>query len=125
MARQSPTAFSYPLQIITNPDICPTSTWMRGLDPAHCSEDEDIGALPVLAMFRTLSRNRLEDMGIPAVPVATSEFMTASRVQAAHLGRPGYEAVFVAHPIQDQTAEEIRARADAVADELVTRLTQA
>jgi alkanesulfonate monooxygenase SsuD/methylene tetrahydromethanopterin reductase-like flavin-dependent oxidoreductase (luciferase family) len=66
---------------------------------------------------------RIEELGIPAVPVATGEFRTAARVQASRLGRQDLEAVFVPHPIQDQTREEIEARADAVIQELVTRLT--
>ena len=61
-------------------------------------------------------------MGIPAVPVATEEFRTAARVQASRLGRMELDAVYVPHPIQDQTREEIEARADVV-DEIVRRLT--
>jgi hypothetical protein len=68
---------------------------------------------------------RLESMGIPAVPIATHEFITAARAQAAALGRPEFDAVYVPHPIQDQTKPEIEARADAVADEIVARLTGA
>ena len=66
---------------------------------------------------------RVEELGIPAVPVATEEFRTAARVQASRLGRPDLEAVYVPHPIQDQTREEIEARADAVVAEIVGRLT--
>jgi alkanesulfonate monooxygenase SsuD/methylene tetrahydromethanopterin reductase-like flavin-dependent oxidoreductase (luciferase family) len=66
---------------------------------------------------------RIEDLGIPAVPVATEEFRTAARVQASRLGRSDLDAVFVPHPIQDQTREEVEARADAVIAELVGRLT--
>lgn len=62
-------------------------------------------------------------MGIPAVAVATHEFMTAARAQAAALGRPDFDAVYVPHPIQDQTREEIEARADAAAAEIIARLT--
>lgn len=58
------------------------------------------------------------------MPVATHEFMTAARAQAAALGRPEFEAVYVPHPIQDQTPAEIEAKADAVVEELVRRLTQ-
>ena len=65
---------------------------------------------------------KLESLGIPAVPVATHEFMTAARAQAAALGRPGFDAVYVQHPIQDQTKEEIEAKADLAMDELVARL---
>jgi alkanesulfonate monooxygenase SsuD/methylene tetrahydromethanopterin reductase-like flavin-dependent oxidoreductase (luciferase family) len=62
-------------------------------------------------------------MGIASVPVATHEFMTAARAQAAALGRPEFDAVYVPHPIQDQTPAEIEAKADAVVEELVRRLT--
>jgi hypothetical protein len=55
--------------------------------------------------------------------VATAEFRDAARVQASRLGRPDLEAVFVPHPIQDQTKSEIESRADAVIDEIVRRLT--
>ncbi|HEY6350933.1 MAG TPA: hypothetical protein VI636_16140 [Candidatus Angelobacter sp.] len=67
---------------------------------------------------------RLENLGIPAVAVATTEFITAARVQAGALGRPGFDAVYVPHPIQDQTPEQIAARADAVAEEIFRRLTR-
>jgi len=67
--------------------------------------------------------SRIEQLGIPAVPVATEEFRAAARVQASRLGRSDLEAVFVPHPIQDQSAGEIEARADAVIDEIVARLT--
>ena len=57
------------------------------------------------------------------MPLATEEFRTAARVQASRLGRPDLEAVFVPHPIQDQTRAEIEARADAVIEQVVARLT--
>lgn len=62
-------------------------------------------------------------MGVPAVAVATGEFMLPARAQAAALGRPDFDAVYVPHPIQDQTPEEIQARADAVFEEIAARLT--
>jgi alkanesulfonate monooxygenase SsuD/methylene tetrahydromethanopterin reductase-like flavin-dependent oxidoreductase (luciferase family) len=65
---------------------------------------------------------KLEAMGIAAVPVATHEFMAAARAQAAALGRAEFDAVYVRHPIQDQTKAEIEARADLVIDELIARL---
>jgi alkanesulfonate monooxygenase SsuD/methylene tetrahydromethanopterin reductase-like flavin-dependent oxidoreductase (luciferase family) len=67
---------------------------------------------------------RIEELGIPSVPVATEEFRDAARVQAARLGRSDLEAVYVAHPIQDQTRAEIEARADAVIGEIVAKLTR-
>ena len=57
------------------------------------------------------------------MPVATHEFMTAARAQAAALGRPEFDAVYVPHPIQDQTRAEIEAKADAVFEEVIARLT--
>jgi hypothetical protein len=55
--------------------------------------------------------------------VATHEFMVAARAQASALGRAGFDAVYVQHPIQDQTREEIEAKAEAVLEEIVSRLT--
>jgi alkanesulfonate monooxygenase SsuD/methylene tetrahydromethanopterin reductase-like flavin-dependent oxidoreductase (luciferase family) len=65
---------------------------------------------------------KLESLGIPAVPVATNEFMTAARAQASALGRSDLDAVYVAHPIQDQTKEEIEGKAELALDEIVRRL---
>ena len=64
----------------------------------------------------------LESIGIPTVAVATQEFSTAARAQAAALGRADFDAVYVRHPIQDQTPEEIAARADLALDEIVGRI---
>ena len=55
--------------------------------------------------------------------MATTEFMTPARAQAAALGRPDFDAVYVAHPIQDQMRAEIEVRADAACEEIVARLT--
>jgi hypothetical protein len=66
---------------------------------------------------------KLETLGIAAVPVATHEFMTAARAQAGALGRADLDAVYVEHPIQDQTPQEIAAKAEAVISEIVGRLT--
>jgi hypothetical protein len=67
---------------------------------------------------------KLENLGVPAVPVVTGEFRTAARAQAAALNRPDFDAVYVPHPIQDQTKQEIEARADAALLEVVGRLAQ-
>ncbi len=66
---------------------------------------------------------RLENLGISAVPVATTEFMAPARIQAGALGRAGFDAVYVPHPIQDQTPQQIAARADDAVEEIVRRLT--
>jgi hypothetical protein len=64
----------------------------------------------------------LEARGIPSVFVASSEFHDAAQVQAQGLGFDPV-GVFVPHPIQDRTDEEIRALADAAVDEIVRALT--
>jgi hypothetical protein len=48
--------------------------------------------------------------------------MTAARAQAAALGRPDFDAVYVPHPIQDQTKAEIETKADAIIEEVIARL---
>jgi hypothetical protein len=64
----------------------------------------------------------LESRGVPGVFVASTEFIEAAEAQGAALGlRPA--AVFVAHPIQDRTDDEMRALADAAADEILAALT--
>jgi hypothetical protein len=65
----------------------------------------------------------LENRGVAAVPVATTEFRNAARAQASMLGRADFDAVYVTHPIQDQTPMEIAARAEAAIGELAARLT--
>jgi hypothetical protein len=66
---------------------------------------------------------QLERFGVPSVAIATHEFINAARAQAAALGRPEFDAIYVRHPIQDQTKTEVEARADEVIDEIVARLT--
>lgn len=60
---------------------------------------------------------------MPTVAVATHEFMTAARAQASALGRPDFDALYVEHPIQDQTKPEIEAKGEAALAEIVARLT--
>jgi hypothetical protein len=67
---------------------------------------------------------RLENWGIPAVPVATHEFTLPARAQAAALGRPDFDAVYVPHPIQDQTAAEIEAKAAGALGEIIAHLVR-
>ena len=61
----------------------------------------------------------LESRGVPGVFVASTEFIEAADAQAAALGRRDPARVFVAHPIQDRTDDEMRALADAAVDELL------
>jgi hypothetical protein len=64
----------------------------------------------------------LESRGVPAVFVASSEFVDAASNQAAALGFASVARVFVAHPIQDRTDDEMRALADAAVDEIIDRI---
>ena len=49
---------------------------------------------------------------MPGVFVASTEFVDAAAAQAVALGCPEVRRVFVAHPVQDRTDEEVRALAD-------------
>lgn len=65
----------------------------------------------------------LEARGAVAVGVATSEFVDAAAAQNRALG---YDPalVFVAHPIQDRTRDELRALADAALAPILESLVQ-
>ena len=64
-----------------------------------------------------------ERRGIPAVFVASGEFVTAAESQSQSLGFPTVARVFTPHPIQDRTDDEMSAYADAVFDEIVAAVT--
>ena len=53
----------------------------------------------------------LEARGIPTVGVATTEFIQGAEAQAKALGTDP-ALVFIPHPVQDRTDDELRARAD-------------
>ena len=63
-----------------------------------------------------------EIQGIPAVFIASNEFTDAAAVQATALGLPQVRRIFVPHPIQDATDDEMRAKADAIIDEVIAAL---
>ena len=64
----------------------------------------------------------LERRGLPSMFVASAEFVQAADVQATSLGLPALARVFVPHPIQDRTDDEMRAYADAAFEEIVATL---
>ena len=64
----------------------------------------------------------LEGRGRPGVFVASAEFEAAADAQEKALGFPAAR-VFVAHPIQDRTDDEMIAYADAAIDEIVATIT--
>jgi hypothetical protein len=66
----------------------------------------------------------LEGRGLPGVFIASTEFVDAALAQASALGFDAAR-VFVAHPIQDRTDEEMAALADAAVDEILKAITAA
>ena len=66
----------------------------------------------------------LERRGIPGVLVASEPFVHAAQIQALALGLP-VSRVFVAHPIQDRTDDEMRSLADEAIEALTRALTRA
>jgi hypothetical protein len=65
-----------------------------------------------------------EIQGKPAVSIASSEFWDAAETQAKALGMNDARRIFVPHPIQDATDDEMRAKADGVIDAVIAALTQ-
>lgn len=63
-----------------------------------------------------------EIQGKPAVFIASSAFLDAAEKQAAALGLPEVRRIFVPHPIQDATDEEMRQKADAIVDQVIEAL---
>jgi hypothetical protein len=63
----------------------------------------------------------LEARGIPAMVVATTEFIEAAEAQAKALGTDP-ACVFIPHPVQDRTDAELRAMADTHFDAIVGML---
>ena len=65
----------------------------------------------------------LERRGLPGVFIASTEFVEAAAAQAEALG-VAPAVVFVPHPIQDRTDDEVRALADAALNEIVAAVTR-
>ena len=66
----------------------------------------------------------LEMRGVPGVVVASSEFIEAAESQASALGVAA-RRVFVPHPIQDRTDDEMRTLADQALDQILEALRKA
>ena len=64
----------------------------------------------------------LETLGVPSVGIATTEFVDAAEVQSKYLG---YDTavVFVPHPIQDRTHEELRGLAEKAFEEIIGKVS--
>ena len=54
--------------------------------------------------------------------IASSEFVDAADAQATALGLPDVRRIFVPHPIQDATDDEMRAKADAIVGQVIDAL---
>ncbi len=63
----------------------------------------------------------LEGRGIPGVGIASTEFVQAAAMQSRSLGFDP-AMVFVAHPIQDRTDEELRQLADQALESILDAL---
>ena len=63
-----------------------------------------------------------EIQGTPAVFIASTAFIDAAEKQAEALGLPDVKRIFVPHPIQDATDDEMRAKADAIVDQVIEAL---
>ena len=63
----------------------------------------------------------LEIRGVPGVFVASSVFVDAAQAQSVDLGMQPHR-VFVDHPIQDRTDDEMRTLAEKALEELLDQL---
>ena len=66
-----------------------------------------------------------ETLDTPAVLVASNAFTGAAEDQSANLGQPAIRRVFVPHPVQNRTDDELRAAARIALDEVLARLGKA
>jgi hypothetical protein len=64
----------------------------------------------------------LEGRGIPGVGIASTEFAQAAAIQSKVLGIDP-ALVFVRHPIQDRTDDELRALADEALEQIIRSIT--
>ena len=64
----------------------------------------------------------LESLDTPAVLVASDAFVQAADDQAQKLGQPEIRRIFVDHPVQDRTDDELQATAREVVDDVLQRL---
>ncbi len=62
--------------------------------------------------------------GKPSVFVASNVFEDAASAQAKALGLPEVRRLFVPHPIQDANDDEMRAKGDAIVEQLIEALTK-
>lgn len=64
----------------------------------------------------------LELRGVPAMFVASTEFITAATSQSEAIGFPDVARVFVGHPIQDRTDDEMITLANSAFPEILAAI---
>jgi hypothetical protein len=64
----------------------------------------------------------LEGRGVPSVFIASTEFIEAAASQSKALGFPAL-GIYVPHPIQDRTDQELRDLADGAVEQVVAGIT--
>ena len=65
--------------------------------------------------------NNLDQRGVPGVFIASTEFVAAADAQSAALGfAPA--SVYIQHPIQDRTNDEIDALADGALEAILAKI---
>jgi hypothetical protein len=67
---------------------------------------------------------RLERLGVATAAVATEPFLDEALEQARLLGMPDYRMVYIPHPVQLLTLDELHARADAAFELILARLVR-
>jgi hypothetical protein len=67
--------------------------------------------------------NNLDQRGVPGIFIASTEFIEAAEAQAKALGfAPA--SVFIQHPIQDRTDDEVNALADGALEMILAKISQ-
>jgi hypothetical protein len=60
-----------------------------------------------------------EKLGVPAVGVITERFLPTAHAMAGFVGLADYPVACIAHPISNNTEEEIRAKGEAVVRQVI------
>lgn len=66
----------------------------------------------------------LERRGVPAVGIATTPFADEAVEQARLLAMPGCRMLYIPHPVQLLTGDELAQRADAIIPAVIAALTE-
>ena len=65
-----------------------------------------------------------EDKGIPSVLLCSDEFAPLARAESVAKGMSGLPLAVVPHPVADNSPQEIRVKAQSIADEVIAILTR-